>query len=259
MNYENILENIEEGILTITINRPKFLNALNKKTFAEIETAMNLAISNEKVKAIIFTGAGEKAFIAGADIKEFANFTDEQGTELSSNGMRIFQIIEDSPKPVIAAINGFALGGGNELALSCHLRIASENAKLGQPEVNLGVTPGYAGTQRLARYIGKTKAIELLMTAGMIGAAEAKDLGLINYVVLQEELLPKAKELLKKIMKKSPVAVAGVIKCVNAYYNKKECGFETEAKVFGDCFATEDFKEGTTAFLEKRKANFPGK
>ena len=142
MNYENILENIEEGILTITINRPKFLNALNKKTFAEIETAMNLAISNEKVKAIIFTGAGEKAFIAGADIKEFANFTDEQGTELSSNGMRIFQIIEDSPKPVIAAINGFALGGGNELALSCHLRIASENAKLGQPEVNLGVTPG---------------------------------------------------------------------------------------------------------------------
>lgn len=259
MNYENIITSLENGVLTITINRPEQLNALNKATFSEIEMAVKNVYGNDEVKGVIITGAGEKAFAAGADIKEFADFTPEQGEELSANGQRIFKIIEDCPKPVIAAVNGFSLGGGCELAMSCHLRVASDNARFSQPEVGLGVTPGYAATQRLTQLIGKAKALELLMTGDMIGAEEAKDLGLVNYVTSQDELLPKALKILQKITAKSPVAIKAVINCVNAYFTEGVNGFETEAKEFGKCFGTEDFKEGTTAFLEKRKPVFSGK
>ncbi len=259
MNYETLITKIEDGILTITLNRPKQLNALNKNVFSEIESVFNEVSENPEVKSVIITGSEEKAFAAGADIKEFADFNVSEGEELSANGHRIFKIIETSRKPVIAAINGFALGGGLELAMACHIRIASDNARFGQPEVSLGVTPGYAGTQRLVQLIGKGKALELLMTGGMIKADEALNLGLVNYVVSQEELLNKASELLATMMKQSPVAIAGVIECVNAYFSEGVNGFETEVKEFGKCFGTEDFKEGTTAFMEKRKAEFPGK
>ncbi len=259
MNYENIIVEVNGAIQKITINRPKQLNALNKATFAELESALNEAHNNFDVKGILITGSGEKSFVAGADIKEFADFTPEQGEELSLNGQRIFKIIENSPKPVIAAVNGFALGGGLELAMSCHLRVASDNARFGQPEVSLGVTPGYAGTQRLTQLIGKGKALELLMTGDMIKADEALKLGLVNYVVTPEELENKVNEIFGKLLKQSPVAIAGVIACVNAYFDYDKDGFATEANEFGKCFATEDFKEGTTAFMEKRKANFPGK
>lgn len=259
MEFENILFEIEGKIAKITINRPKFLNALNKKTFEEIETAMKEVYNNFDIKGVIITGSGEKSFIAGADIKEFSDFSPEEGEALSSNGQRIFKIIEDSPKPVIAAINGFALGGGLELAMSCHLRIASNNARFGQPEVGLGVTPGYAGTQRLIQLIGKGKAMEMLITADMIKADAALILGLVNHVTTPEELMQKAEELMKKINYMSPTAVAATIRCVNAYFVEGVDGFKTEAKEFGDCFATEDFKAGTSAFLEKRKPDFPGK
>jgi len=259
MNYENIIVEVNGAIQKITINRPKQLNALNKATFAELESALNEAHNNFDVKGILITGSGEKSFVAGADIKEFADFTPEQGEELSLNGQRIFKIIENSPKPVIAAVNGFALGGGLELAMSCHLRVASDNARFGQPEVSLGVTPGYAGTQRLTQLIGKAKSLELLMTGGMIKADEALKLGLVNYVVAPEELENKVNEIFGKLLKQSPVAITGVIACVNAYFDYDKDGFATEANEFGKCFATEDFKEGTTAFMEKRKANFPGK
>lgn len=259
MNYENILTEIKDSILTVTLNRPKQLNALNKAVFAELEHIMtNLAVTDE-VKGVIITGSGEKAFAAGADIKEFAHFNVEEGKELSADGQQIFKIIETFNKPVIAAVNGFALGGGLELAMACHIRLASDNARFGQPEVGLGVTPGYAGTQRLTQLIGKGKSLELLMTGAMIKADEALNLGLVNYVVTQDELISKAEELLKSVMKQSPVAVAGVIKCVDAYYTDGIDGFNTEVEEFGKCFGTEDFKEGTDAFMNKRKADFPGK
>ena len=259
MSNENLIYEVNNGILTITLNRPKQLNALNKTVFEELESAMNKAKADQDVKGIIITGSGDKAFAAGADIKEFADFSVEQGKELSANGQRIFKIIETFKKPVIAAVNGYALGGGLELAMSCHIRLASDNAAFGQPEVSLGVTPGYAGTQRLTQLIGKGKAMELLMTGGMIGADEALKLGLVNYVEPKEELIAKAEKLLSKIMKQSPVAVAGVIACVDAFYTDGVDGFKTEVDEFGKCFGTEDFKEGTTAFMEKRKPTFPGK
>ncbi len=259
MNYENILTEINEGILKITLNRPKQLNALNKAVFTELESIFTEIATKNEVKSILITGSGEKAFAAGADIKEFANFSVEEGKELSANGQRIFKIIETFKKPVIAAVNGFALGGGLELAMACHIRTASDNARFGQPEVSLGVTPGYAGTQRLTQLIGKGKSMELLMTGAMIKADEALKLGLVNYVFTQDELIEKTEELLKTIMKQSPVAVAGVIACVDAYYTDGIDGFKTEIEEFGKCFGTEDFKEGTDAFMNKRKANFPGK
>ena len=259
MNYENIITKVKNGILTITLNRPKQLNALNKAVFSELEGVMTKAQTDSEIKSVIITGSEDKAFAAGADIKEFADFNIEQGKELAANGQRIFKIIENSKKPVVAAVNGFALGGGLELAMSCHIRVASANARFGQPEVSLGVTPGYAGTQRLTQLVGKGKSLELLMTGGMIKSAEALKLGLVNYVVPQDELLTKAEELLNLIMKQSPVAVAGVIACVNAFYTEGVDGFKTEVDEFGKCFGTEDFKEGTTAFIERRKANFPGK
>lgn len=259
MKLENLLTELKNGILHVTINRPNQLNALNKGVFSDLETILEYAKENNDVKSIIITGSGEKAFAAGADIKEFANFNIEEGKKLAANGQRIFKIIETFKKPVIAAVNGFALGGGLELAMACHIRLASDNARFGQPEVSLGVTPGYAGTQRLTQLIGKGKAMELLMTGGMIKAQEALNLGLVNYVYTQNELLPKTEELMQKIMAQSSVAVAGVINCIDAFYTDGINGFETEINEFGKCFGTDDFKEGTTAFLEKRKAEFPGK
>jgi len=259
MNFETILFEVNNGVAKITINRPKALNALNKHVFSELEEAMKEVYNNFDIKGLIITGSGDKSFIAGADIKEFSEFTIAQGEELSRNGMRIFKIIEDSPKPVIAAINGFALGGGLELAMACHLRIASDNARFGQPEVGLGVTPGYGGTQRLTQLIGKGKAMELLMTAAMLKADAALVLGLVNQVTTQNELIKAAEDLMTKINAVAPTAVTAVIRCVNAYYTDGVNGFDTEAIEFGKCFGTQDFKEGTTAFMEKRKANFPGK
>lgn len=257
--YNNLLLQKNAGILTITINRESKLNALTIETIKEIKQAIGEAQSDEEVAGIIITGAGPKAFVAGADISEFANFNVSEGTEMAAHGHAAFNSIEHSKKPVIAAINGFALGGGCELAMACHIRVAAENAKFGQPEVNLGIIPGYAGTQRLTQLVGKGKALELLMTADIIGAAEAKELGLVNHVTTPEELITKCEEILNKIKTKSPLAIAAVIDCVNTHFSKDKPGFDREIDLFGRSFATEDFKEGTTAFVEKRKAIFNGK
>lgn len=257
MNFENILVHQNNGIATVTINRPKKLNALNKKTIEELHKAFVFLEEDENTRVILLTGSGEKAFVAGADISEFAHFSAEEGEKLSAKGQNlVFNLIENLAKPVIALINGFALGGGLELAMACHFRIASNNAKMGLPEVSLGVIPGYGGTQRLSQLIGKGKAMELIMTAGMISADEAKEYGLVNYAVPQEELVTFAEDLSKKIMRNSPVAIGKAIKAVNANFKEGINGFEVEIQQFGACFATNDFKEGTTAFLEKRKANF---
>jgi enoyl-CoA hydratase len=258
MSYENILVAEEEGILTITVNRPDKLNALNYQTIQEIGKAIAVGNRNKSIFGMIITGAGEKAFVAGADISEFANYSSIDAEKLSRDGGEVFNSIENSAKPVIAAVNGFALGGGCELAMACHLRIAAENARFGQPEVNLGLIPGYAGTQRLVQLIGKGKALEYLMTADMIPAQEAHRLGLVNYVVSAGDLIAKSREILNKIGTKAPLAIAAIIKCVNSYYAYNEDGFNTEIVSFGECFNTEDFKEGTQAFLEKRKASFKG-
>jgi enoyl-CoA hydratase len=257
--YNNILTEVTEGILTITINRPDKLNALNHETIAEVGKAISAAESNAEVSGIILTGSGTKAFIAGADISEFADFNLEEGKKLSADGHKVFDSVEACKKPVIAAINGFALGGGCELAMACHMRIAAENAKFGQPEVKLGLIPGYGGTQRLPQLIGKSKAIELLMTADMIDANEAFRLGLVNYVVPQDQLRAKCLEVLNKIKAQAPIAIAEIVRTVNTHYNKNEDGFQAEIEAFGSCFVTEDFKEGTQAFLAKRKPEFKGR
>ncbi len=259
MNYDTILTRSEGMIQILTLNRPENLNALNTKVFAELEQAVSQFISTESLRVMIITGQGLKSFAAGADIKEFMNFDQAQGAQLAANGQRIFNIIEKSPKPIIAAVNGFALGGGCELAMACHMRLASENAKFGQPEVTLGVTPGYAGTQRLTRLIGRTKATELLLTAKMIPAQEALALGLLNYVYPLDQLMDKTMEMANLLAMQSPVAVAGILRCINAYFEKGTDGFDTEVEEFGKCFVSADFKEGTTAFIEKRKPNFIGK
>jgi len=260
MNFENILVSQENGLAIITINRPKKLNALNKATIEELHNAFESLENSDSVKVIVITGSGEKAFVAGADISEFAHFSVENGGKLAAKGQEmLFNFVENLSTPVIAAVNGFALGGGLELAMACHFRIASDNAKMGLPEVSLGVIPGYGGTQRLPQLVGKGKAMELIMTAGMITADEAKELGLVNYVTTLEELLPLAEKLASKIMRNSSVAISAAIKAVNANFEDGTDGFEVEISEFGNCFGTNDFKEGTTAFLEKRKANFPGK
>lgn len=257
MSYQTLLTSLEDGIFVITINRPDKLNALNKTVIEELSAAVDEVYSNADIKCAVITGAGPKAFVAGADISEFLSMGAMDGEALAKKGQEmVFNKIEQSPKPIIAAVNGFALGGGCELAMSCHFRLASENAKFGQPEVNLGLIPGYGGTQRLVQLIGKGKAMELMMTAAMIDANEAKQLGLVNYVTTAEELLPKAKELLGLIMTKGPRAVGKVIKAVNAFYDHTQNGFDAEIKLFGECFGTEEMKEGVTAFLEKRKADF---
>ena len=258
MSYNNILVNINKPIATVTINRPKKLNALNRETIQELHKAFTVLESKKGIKVIILTGSGEKAFVAGADISEFANFSEEEGGKLASKGQSLlFDFIENLSKPVIAAVNGFALGGGLELAMACHFRVASDNARMGLPEVSLGVIPGYGGTQRLPQLIGKGRAMELIMTAGMIDAANALSYGLVNYVRSQENLLPFCEELAGNISKNSPVAIHHAIKVVNAGFKNTD-GYAAEIKAFGQCFGTADFKEGTTAFLNKRKADFPG-
>ena len=259
MNFENILVDIANGLAKITINRPKKLNALNSATISELSSAFEALEDDENIKTIIITGSGEKAFVAGADISEFANFSVEEGSRLARLGQEsLFDLVENLSTPVIAAVNGFALGGGLELAMACHFRIASDNAKMGLPEVSLGVIPGYGGTQRLPQLVGKGKAMELIMTAVMMSADDAKDCGLANHVVSQEELMPLAEKLASKIMRNSSVAISGAIRAVNDNFKDGVNGFETEIAEFGDCFGTGDFKEGTTAFLEKRKPEFPG-
>lgn len=260
MNYENLLVQDNDGILTVTINRERALNALNNQTMLELQRFFGEdAPGRSGLKGVILAGAGDKAFVAGADIKEFLALNAAQGQAMAQRGHNIFFSIERFPRPVVAAINGFALGGGCELAMACHLRVATENARFGQPEVNLGLIPGYGGTQRLIQYIGKSKAVELLMTADMINAEEAYRLGLVNYVVPPGKEVEKAAELIGKIASKGPVAISKIIESVNAYFQYDADGFAAEVRAFGATTGTEDFREGAAAFIEKRKPEFKGK
>jgi len=260
MEFENILTENNDGILQIIINRPKKLNALNRDTIQELHDAFSEAKEDQKVKVVILTGTGEKAFVAGADISEFSDFSAEEGRELAANGQaKLFDFVANFPKPVIAAVNGFALGGGLELAMAAHFRVASDNAKMGLPETSLGLIPGYGGTQRLPQLVGKGRAMEMIMTGGMIDAKQALQYNLVNHVCEQEELIEFTEKIAQKIMKNSLVAMSAAIRAVNANYEDGVNGFEVEISEFGSAFATEDFKEGTSAFLNKRKADFPGK
>jgi len=257
MGYKNIVLEYADKCAYITINRPKKLNALNKETISELHEVFKEVEKDKDIRVVILTGSGEKAFVAGADISEFADFNESQGSELARKGQEIlFSFIEDLNTPVIAAVNGFALGGGLELAMACHFRVAGDNAKMGLPEVSLGVIPGYGGTQRLPQLVGKGKAMEMIMTAGMISAEEARSFGLVNYVVSQEELIPLCEKLADKITKNSGTAISAAIKAINANFKEGINGFGVEIDQFGNCFGTKDFKEGTSAFLEKRKPKF---
>jgi enoyl-CoA hydratase len=260
MDYQNLIIENNNGILQVTINREKALNALNTQTMMDLKTFFGEDLPHrDNIKGVILTGAGEKAFVAGADIKEFLGLDAAKGQEMAQRGQDIFFSIERSKVPVIALVNGFALGGGCELAMACHLRIATENARFGQPEVNLGIIPGYGGTQRLIQYIGKSKATELLLTGDMIKAPEALQLGLVNYVLPAAEAQAKAVEIIEKIASKGPIAIAKVIETVNAYFQAKVDGFQAEVSAFGETTGTEDFKEGASAFIEKRAADFKGR
>jgi enoyl-CoA hydratase len=259
MKFNNILSETTKGLTTITINRTSKLNALNKETINELHQAFKIAEEDRTIKVIIITGSGEKAFVAGADISEFADFSIAEGKNLAAKGQALlFDFIANLTTPVIAAVNGFALGGGLELAMAAHFRIASDNAKMGLPEVSLGVIPGYGGTQRLPQLIGKGRAMEMIMTAGMIDAKTAHNYGLVNHVTTQEELMEFTQKIASKIMRNSSVAIASAIAAINAGFEGGENGFDAEVTQFGICFGTADFKEGTTAFLEKRRADFPG-
>ncbi len=260
MTYKNLEITLEDGIAVVTINREKARNALNSETMLELRDFFgDHALGIEGLKGVVLTGAGEKAFVAGADITEFRDLDSQQGADFARRGQQIFFLIERFHRPVVAAVNGYALGGGCELAMACHLRIAGEKAFFGQPEVNLGLIPGYGGTQRLIQLVGKTKALELLMTADVIGANEAHQLGLVNYVVPSGAEIAKAKELIEKIATKAPVAIAKVIESVNAYFEATHGGYVAEVSAFGECCDTSDFREGAAAFLEKRPAQFKGK
>lgn len=258
MSYQTLLTNLENGIFIITINRPDKLNALNKDVISDLDKVMDEVYNNTEIKSAIITGAGQKSFVAGADISEFTSLSAEQGAELAKRGQQVFDKIENSPKPVIAAVNGFALGGGCELALSCHFIIASENAKFGQPEVNLGLIPGYGGTQRLTQVLGRNRSMQLLMTGDMFSAKDAEQYGMVNEVVAQDKLLDRCKEILQLVHTKAPLAIAKVIECVN-FFDHTQAGYDFEIKKFGECFATADKNEGTSAFIEKRKPEFKGK
>jgi enoyl-CoA hydratase len=260
MNYENILLSLNNRILRITINRESKLNALNKLTLAELHTALSDAFTNPEVGGIILTGSGSKAFVAGADISEFADLNTDEGRIFAQEGHhKVFDRMHASEKPIIAAINGFALGGGLELAMACHMRIASENARLGLPEVTLGLIPGYGGTQRLTQLVGRGRALEMILTADMITAAKALEIGLLNEVVAPENLLAAAEEKMSKILSRAPIAVGAAINAVNAALTDGINGFEEEINQFARCFDTADFKEGVSAFLEKRPAQFKGR
>lgn len=259
MRYQDLQTTLEDGILTVTINRPDKLNALNKTVFDELNLVLDEIEKNAGVKSVIITGAGPKAFVAGADISEFNGLNQQQAMALAKRGQDTFLRIEQSPKPIVAAVNGFALGGGCELAMSCHFRIASDNAKFGQPEVNLGLIPGYGGTQRLVQLVGKGKAMEMLMSAQMIDAQEAKQLGLVNSVTSPDTLIAETRKILSVINSKAPLAIAGCIHSANAVFDESQNGYDTEVTEFGKSFITEDMKEGVAAFLEKRKAVFTGR
>ena len=257
MDYNNIILEINNKISYITINRPNQLNSLNSETIKELNHAIIFSEENENVRCILLTGIGTKAFVAGADIKEFADFNSSQGEELSRKGQELlFDKLENCVIPTIAAINGFALGGGLEMAMSCHIRVSSLNSKMGLPEVSLGVIPGYGGTQRLSNLVGKGKAMEMVFTAGMITAEEAFKYGLVNLICDQEDLISTCEKIASKICRNSKTAISSAIKVINAGFIDGVDGFELEKKEFGKCFGSEEFKEGTTAFLEKRKANF---
>jgi enoyl-CoA hydratase len=257
--YNNLSLSTNGNILTITINRESKLNALNHETLAELKETIQSVHDDKEVRGVILTGAGEKAFVAGADISEFTELNELNARKFAEEGQEIFDLIEKCHSPVIAVVNGFALGGGCELAMACHMRVAVQSAKFGQPEVNLGIIPGYGGTQRLTQLIGKGRALEYMMTADMIDANTAKDWGLVNYVEADKEAaLAKATEILTKVESKAPIAIELIVSCVNAHFNKEENGFQTEANSFARCCGTDDFKEGAAAFLEKRKANFTG-
>jgi len=258
-NYKNLIESLEDGILTITVNRPEKMNALNSTTLSELKMSIESAYDVDEVKGIVITGSGKKAFAAGADITEFTELNELNGRKFSERGQEIYSLIENCLKPVIAVVNGYALGGGCELAMACHLRIGTENAFFGQPEVSLGILPAYGGTQRLTQIVGKGKALEMMMTGEMIGAEDAFTSGLINHLVAtKEEGLDIAREILFKIFKNAPLSIGMVINCVNAVFSKEEDGYQFEANSFANCCKTEDFKEGTSAFLEKRAPEFKG-
>lgn len=254
--YKTLLTSLENEIFTVIVNRPDKMNALNKDVMSDLNAVIDEIQNSAEIKAAIITGAGQKAFVAGADISEFVGLSKEEGMQLAKKGQDIFFKIENCSKPVVAAVNGFALGGGCELAMACHFRVASDNAKFGQPEVNLGLIPGYGGTQRLTQIIGKGRALELLMTGNMIDASIALEYGLVNHVAPQDDLLPKAKMILELIISKAPLAIGKCITAANAAFSSN--GYQTEVNAFGECFATNDMKEGTSAFLEKRKAHFKG-
>lgn len=257
MDLKNLIYRVENNIATITINRPDKLNALNYETLAELDSVIEHVKNDEKVYVVIITGAGEKAFVAGADIKELSKLDSKKAIEFSQFGQSVFDKIENMDKPVIAAVNGFALGGGCELALACHIRLSSDKARFGQPEVNLGVIPGYGGTQRLARQINKGRAFEYILTGDMIPSNDAFRIGLVNRVYASDELMPKAIEMAQKIISKGKFAVSASLKAINAVHQLSlEEGLKLEAELFGECCGTEEFKEGTTAFLEKRKPDF---
>jgi enoyl-CoA hydratase len=255
--YKTLLTSLEKNIFVVTVNRPDKMNALNKDVMTDLDAVISEIENNPEIKAVVITGTGEKAFVAGADISEFVGLSNEEGKALAKRGQDIFSRIENCIKPVVAAVNGFALGGGCELAMACHFRIASDNAKFGQPEVNLGLIPGYGGTQRLVQLIGKGRALELLMTGNMIDASIALEYGLVNHVVPQDDLLPKAKMILEQIIAKAPLAIGKCITAANAVFSNDN-GYQIELRSFGECFGTSDMKEGTSAFLEKRKAHFKG-
>jgi enoyl-CoA hydratase len=265
MNFETILFKVENGTAIITINRPEKLNALNKDVFTDLDDVMSEVLNNDEIKTAIITGSGPKAFVAGADISEFGGLNLAEAMALSKTGQDVFFKIENSNKPIVAAVNGFALGGGCELAMACHFRLCSDNAKFGQPEVNLGLIPGYGGTQRLTQLVGKGKSMELQMTGSLIDATEALRLGLVNYVTTADDLIARTKEILQLIQTKAPLAVGKIIECVNiavisdSAFTDGQTGFEKEVEAFSECFGTDDMKEGTTAFLEKRKAVFVGR
>lgn len=256
MTYTTLLTALDKGIFTVTVNRSDKMNALNKDVMSDLDAVVKQIESKSEIKAAIITGAGQKAFVAGADISEFVGLTKEEGIGFAKRGQEIFFKIENCSKPIVAAVNGFALGGGCELAMACHFRIASDNAKFGQPEVNLGLIPGYGGTQRLTQLIGKGRSLELLMTGNMIDSSIALEYGLVNHVVPQDDLLPKAKMILELIITKAPLAISRCITTANAAYSTN--GYQTEIDAFGECFDTDDMKEGTSAFLEKRKPHFKG-
>lgn len=259
MTYQTLLTTLENGIFIITINRPDKLNAINNQVMTEINSAVQEVYDDPAIRSAIITGAGPKAFVAGADISEFSGLSVDEGKAVAQKGIDTFFKIENSPKPIIAAVNGFALGGGCELAMACHFRVASDNAKFGQPEVNLGLIPGYGGTQRLVQLIGKGRAIEMLISGNMIDAATALQYGFVNAVVTPEELVEKAKSILAIINMKAPLAITKCIQAANAVFDETKNGYDIELQGFADCFGTEDLKEGSTAFLEKRKAVFVGR